>query len=91
MNKEEQDDLLRRFKESGISGHSISLIDNDLSLSLNSIDIAKNDGKKMNLTISKPINFDDLTQDIEVQTKDTKRELHKSQFLINYINSLKNK
>ena len=91
MNKDEQDDLLRRLQESGISGDSITLADNNLSISLDSTNIAKNDDQKSNITISDPINFDDLTQDNEIQVKEPTRELHKSSFLINYINSLKNK
>ena len=91
MNKDEQDDLLRRLQESGISGDSITLADNNLSISLDSTNIAKNDDQKSNITISDPINFDDLTQDNEIQVKEPTRELYKSSFLINYINSLKNK
>ena len=91
MNEEEENDLLKRMQESGISGNSITLADNGLSISLDSIDILKNDDLKIDHTISEPINFDDLTQDNEIQVEEPKRELHKSSFLINYINSLKNK
>ena len=91
MNEEEADDLFKKYQESGISGNSISLNENNLSVFADPLKIQQNSIIKSILTLPKPINFDDLAQDNELQTKEIKRELHKSPFLINYINSLKNK